>query len=87
VVERCVCSACYGPLIDRYHPDSRTSSVECANACGGPYGIVSKRTLEIRISQSQAELWEAKDALKEALPWIKKATGRSEADILSSLGF
>jgi len=78
------CSACWGHLNKYPVKDTQLWIVKCA-ICGDlTRGYVSAQWVERRLSESHAELQEARIALKDALPSLPKPGGK---DILERLGF
>lgn len=87
-VTRCVCSDCWGPLMYQAVKDDRElAEISCGTEGCECRGWVSKAYVAKQLSKSQEELWEARDALRAAAPWVAKAMKKSEKDALAELGF
>jgi hypothetical protein len=86
-----VCSACWGELDyrqdNKYNP--RDVAVFCSDCKDETPGFVSRKFVERRITESQNQYFIARDALREAIPWMFPHT-KIEATpqaILSALGY
>lgn len=77
------CSACWGFLNKYPIKGTRHWVVKCQICGNQTRGYVSSAWVERRLSESHAELQEARIALRGALP----ALPLSEQDLLESLGF
>lgn len=83
----CVCSDCWGHLVEfEWDTESRTSEVRCTTENCPCNGFVSIRYVENRKAESLAELYDAKAALRDAIPWMR-AEKKAERQLLRELGF
>lgn len=81
-----VCSDCWGALAEYYDRETRTSIVRCSTESCPCNGLVSKSFVERRKAESQAELSEARIALRDAVPWLR-GEKKSVEQLLKELGF
>ena len=80
-----VCSACWGPL--SAHPtDEGVVYIECAKCGRDTPGFVSMRYTEKRKSESLAQYYLAREALREAVPWFFTAK-KAPDQLLKDLGY
>ena len=92
VAKRCVCSDCWGELSNVFlmqqphqdDPNNYVAEVRCSK-CGGEY-FISKGWVEHMKQQAVVEYFEARRALRGAVPWMI-GPNMSEAEIIKALGF
>lgn len=82
IVKRCVCSSCWGQLVAVKKGDLYLAECQTCNECRG---YVSRKWTERRASESAAEKYEARAALRDSIPWMK--SNKTEAELIESLGF
>ena len=78
-----VCAACWGQL--SAHPADQGVIIECAECGADTPGFVSRNYTERRKSESLNQYYLAREALREALPWMRSK--KTQAELLSELGF
>lgn len=83
LVKHYACSGCWSHLVKFSVNGARLWAVKCINCGNQTRGYVSKKWVERRLSESHAELQEAKIALRDVLPLPK----RTESEVLGRLGF
>lgn len=80
------CSACWGYLlVIRPVREVKRWVVRCENCGERTPGFVTKKWTERRAEASSAELREAKQALRAAVPWLATPQ-KSQSEILAELG-
>lgn len=81
-----LCSTCYGPLVIKFHPTDRDSSIVQCHKCGeNTTGIITARSVSKIKAQSIVDRIDAERTLTEA--GVIEKSKRSEADLIHSLGF
>lgn len=78
------CSGCWGHLNKFPIRGTRLWAVRCAVCGDQTRGYVSSKWVDRKLSESHAELQEARIALHDALPSLPKP---SEKDLMERLGF
>ena len=81
-----VCSDCWGHLVEFIDPKTRESHIRCTTEGCECSGYVSKRFVERRQAESAAERIAAREALRDAVPWLK-APKKSTQQLLNELGY
>lgn len=82
----CVCAGCWSELI--IQPDKENPQLDhvlCPN-CNCP-GYVGKRFVEQEKSKSAERAIEARDNLREAVPFLNQHAGKQVSELLAELGF
>lgn len=89
IVSKRRCSDCWGVLIARNDPESRTITVSCDTPDCPCRGHVSTEFVENSLAESRAKRWEAERALGEsgAVDWIPRPVRRAVDAVLSELGY
>lgn len=88
-IRESVCAACWGDL-DYIQPDktnAQITNVFCTRCKDATPGFVSKKWAEKKARENEMEFFEARRALRDAIPWLKPKSGLTAADILRSLGY
>jgi hypothetical protein len=82
------CSSCWGVLIKRMRRDETSKRhywLECEICKEKTPGYVSASYVEWRIQKSSLELYEARRALRDAVPWLK--SGKTAQQLIKELGY
>lgn len=82
-----VCSDCYCAVIAVRNRKTGEFEIQCSTPGCQCRGTISTRTLERRQAANMAEAHDARETLKQAVPWVDPQHGKSEAQLLKELGF
>jgi len=84
LVENYVCSACWGPL--SAHPTGDGVEIHCGECGAATPGFVSRHYTEKQKASSLAQYYLARQALREAIPWLFPAK-KTPDQLLKELGY
>lgn len=88
-IRDCVCSACWDEL-DYTQPDKTDpwrAITFCRTCREHTPGFVTRKYAERKAERNEQEFIEAKQALRDTLPWLRIPVVSTEAEILKRLGY